>query len=116
MHFGALYLWLLPISFVALWLRHVYLVHVKFNRYMREHWGLQWKRMKEDTTLYRLSWMNLYFTKAAYDFIWRSDETYGDENIASQRKVMRRFIWELPLYFLAAVGSTIVLVVLGLLR
>ena len=116
MAIAPIYIFVVTIAFVFLWVRHFYLIHFKLNRYMLKHHEFEWKKMKEDTSLSRLPWMNLYYTKAVSNFIWRSDEGYGDENIHLQRLRIRRFSWELPLYFVLVIGVTVLFIWSGILK
>jgi len=77
---------------------------------MMRHHRDSWEKMKEDTSLYRLPGMNLYYTKAVYDFIWNSEEDYGDTQVALQGKSIRRLLWELPFYLvvLAAIIDALI--------
>jgi len=111
-----IYIFVVAIAFVFIWTRHFYLVHFKLNQYMLKNHKFEWNKMKEDTSLYRLPWMNLYYTKAVYNFIWRSVETYGDENIHMQRLKICRFRWELPLYFVLVMVVTILFIWSGILK
>ncbi|MBA3011590.1 MAG: hypothetical protein FP812_15345 [Desulfobacula sp.] len=104
------------VAFVFLWARHYYLVHFKLNRYMLKHHEFEWKKMKQDTSWGRAPWMNFYYTKKVYNFIWRSTENYGDKNIHLQKLVIRRFLWELPLYFVVVIGVAALFIGSGILK
>ncbi len=73
------------------------------NKYMLEKYPAQWSDMKSDTGWYRPTWATLYYTNAVYDFIWRSEEYFADENVLSLKRKIKRFIWELPLFFIGAI-------------
>jgi len=63
----------------------------------------EWDKMKEDTGWYRPKWATFYYSKAVYDFIWRSEESFNDDQIKFLKQKIRRFIWELPLYLILVV-------------
>jgi hypothetical protein len=100
---GYIYLVVIASIFIFIWIRHYYLIHFKMNSYMSAKYSTQWNEMKRDTGWYRPAWATLYYTKAIYDFIWRSEESYDDDNIISLRKEIKRFIWELPLFFVSVI-------------
>ncbi len=111
------YIATIAIIWVFLLGRHYYLIHIKFNAYMLEHHEAEWKKMKQDLTgWYRMPSWTLYYTKAVYDFIWRSDENLGDQAIALLKKRIRRFLFELPLFFFIVVFVTLVLIWTSVLR
>jgi len=59
------------------------------NKYMLEKYPTQWNDMKSDTGWHRPTWATLYYTKSVYDFIWRSEEYFADENILSLKKKLK---------------------------
>ena len=75
----------------------------------------EWKKMKTDTGWYRPNWATLYYSKAVYDFIWRSNENFGDESIATQKRIIKRFVWELIFYFIIVVVLTLSCILTGIL-
>lgn len=89
---GYAYLLVVLASFVLLWGRHAYLIHIRLNKYMMRHHRESWEKMKEDTSLYRLPWMNFYYTKAVYDFIWNSEEDYGDASCFAKKEYPKVFV------------------------
>ena len=113
---GIIYIWFVGIAFIIIWARHVYLVHYKLNKYMTQNHGNIWETMKHDTGWYRPNWATLYYSKAVYDFIWKSSETYGDDYLTVLKKEIKRFIWELPLYFVAVILITYLLILMGILK
>ncbi len=95
-------------------IRHHYLVHYKFKKYMSANHNEKWHlMMQERGWLPAPTWSNTYFTKAIYDFIWRSEENYGDPNIDFLRKQIRRFILELPLFVLFVFLWVFCLIMMG---
>jgi len=86
------------------------------NNYMSEKYPNQWNIMKRDTGWYRPTWATLYYTKAIYDFIWRSDEYFADKEILSLKRQIKRFVWELPLFFVVVISLSFLLVWIGWLR
>lgn len=111
--FGHIFLVLIASLYVFIWFRHYYLIHCKMNKYMLEKYPSQWNDMKHDKGWYRPTWATLYYTKAVYDFIWRSEEYFADENVFLLKKKIKRFIWELPLFFVGAIFLSFFLVWLG---
>jgi hypothetical protein len=116
-----IYLFALAISFVVIWVRHFYLVY-KLNIFMLEHHGSEWKTIKEEhpnwfgIEPWPSSVMFTFYSRAAYKFIWRSEESFGDQAILRLRRKIRRFIWELPLYFVVLIASTLFLILTGILK
>jgi hypothetical protein len=55
-------------------------------------------------------------TKAVYNFIWRSSECFGDNNILLQRRRIRRFIWELPLFFVVVILATLIFTITSIIK
>ena len=82
---------------------------------MRINYKNEWEKMKEDTGWYRPKWATIYYSKAVHDFIWRSDESFNDEQIKLLKQKIRRFIWELPLYLVSVVIITLLFIWLGVL-
>jgi hypothetical protein len=116
-----IYLFAVAISFVAIWVRHFYLVY-KLNIFMLEHHESEWKTTKEEhpnwfgIESWPSSVMFTFYSRAAYNFIWRSEESFGDQAILRQRRKIRRFIWELPLYFVMLIAATLFLILTGILK
>ena len=113
--FGHIYLILVGFWFVYIWINHYYLIHFKMNNYMLKKYPTYWNKMKSDTSWYRPTWATLYYTKAIYDFIWRSEEYFADNNIFFLKRKIKRIIWELPLFFIVVIFCSICLVWFGLL-
>ena len=86
------------LSFISIWARHYWLIR-SLGKYMDAFHKSKWREMMEDTGWFRPTWTTLYYSKAVYDFIWRSADTLGDDNICVFKKRIKRFIWELPLFF-----------------
>ncbi len=78
--------------------------------------NLFWEKMKNDTGWYRPTWATLYYSKAVYDFIWRSDEDLNDPLVRHLRRKIRRFIWELSIFFVGVLLTTILLINIGLFK
>jgi hypothetical protein len=74
---------------------------------MMSHFKNFWEELKEDSRWYRPSWANLYHSKAVHDFIWRSDEDFGDANIRILKQKIKRIIWEFVAYILIIICSII---------
>lgn len=102
--------------FVLIWIRHYHLIVFRFGRYMSDRHPAVWKAMIEDAGWYRPQWATLYYSKAVYDFIWRSEEDFGEKDIAELKKKIRAIIWELPLYFVAVAVITSLLIWSGILQ
>ena len=110
------YIATIAIIWVFLWVRHFYLIHL-MNTYMLAYHEAEWNKMKKNLTgWYRMPSLTPYYTKAIYDYIWRSDENYGDQNITLQKGRIRRVVWELPLYFFAVLVLTVFLLWTGVLK
>jgi len=97
------YIMLIAISYIFLWGRHYWLVHKILNNYMELNYRNEWNKSKEDTGWSRPNWATLYYSKAVYDFVWRSDEIFNDDQINILKQKIKRFIWEFPIFFVAAV-------------
>ena len=116
-----LFLFLVPASFVFLWVRHFYLVY-KLNVFMMKYHRENWENFKNQNPnwLEMEPWPSLlmftFYSRGPYKFIWHSQESYGDHSIVIQRRRIKRFIWELPLWFIAVVAATILLMLTGILR
>lgn len=104
------YVGIVLMSFMFIWARHFYLIHIKLNRYMLLRHPSEWKAMKENLGWYRPQWATLYYSKAVYDFIWRSGEDFGDENVSRLKRMIKAFIRELPIYFLSVTFITLLLI------
>ena len=98
-----------------MWARHFYLVHIKLNSYMKINYKNEWEKMKDDTGWYRPKWATIYYSRAVYKFIWKSDENFNDVKINILKRKIRRFVWELPLYLLVVAIITILLIRLEVL-
>ena len=114
--FSQIYMSFITASFIALCLRHYYLIHIKLDRYMHSNHRIKWEKMKKDTGWYRPSWATLYYSKAVYDFIWHSDESFGDQTVVFQKRVIRRVILELASFFVIVIVLTLSLILSGILR
>jgi hypothetical protein len=66
----------------------------------------EWEKMMEDTGWLRPKWATFYYSNAVYVFIWKSDESFGDEYISFLKRKIKRIIWELPLYFVSVIVLT----------
>jgi hypothetical protein len=116
-----LFVFLVAASWVFLWVRHFYLVY-KLNVFLMKYHQEDWESFKRQNP----NWLemepwpsSLIFTcysRAPYNFIWRSRESYGDQSIVVQRQRIRRFVWELPLWFVAVVAVIVLLILTGVLR
>jgi hypothetical protein len=89
---------------------------------MLEHHESEWKAIKEEhPNWFRIepwpsSLMFTFYSRAVYKFIWRSEESFGDQVILRQRRKIRRIIWELPLYFVVLIAATLSLILTGILK
>lgn len=117
---GAFYIVVVVMIFILLWARHFYFVRIKLSNYMKENYSHNWHKMLNDTSWYSPSWANLYYTKSVYDFIWRKDESFNEYSddifLRDIKKSIRRFAWELPLFFLFVFLLTLFLIISGLLK
>jgi hypothetical protein len=52
---------------------------------MSEKYSSEWADMKQDTGWYRPTWATFYYTKSIYNFIWKSEENYNDNNLLLPR-------------------------------
>ncbi len=108
-------------SFVMLWVRHFYLVY-KFYIYILKHHYSEWQIIKLENP----NWLGIepwpssvrftFYSRAVYNFVWRSQETFEDQSIFFLRRRIRRFILELPLYFVVVIATTLFLILTGILR
>jgi len=110
--FVIIYVFVVFSVFVFIWFKHSWLIHVSLNNHMKTYHNNTWQKMKDDTGWYRPTWATLYFSKAVYDFIWRSEESFGDTSIPVLRKRIKKVIWELPLFFIATTLLTIMLIMI----
>lgn len=108
--FGQVYILVVAAMFLTIWMKHYWLIRFVLNKHMSNCHKLVWQKMKDDTGWYRPNWATLYFSKAVYDFIWRSEESFGDANIPVLRRRIKRIIWELPLFFGAIPLLTVLLI------
>ena len=99
------YLFMVLALFLLLWLRHVYLVY-KLNTFLLKYHKREWEdfRKQNPSWLRMESWPSslafTFYSRAAYNFTWRSKETHGNQAIDAQRRRIRRFVWELPGYLI----------------
>jgi hypothetical protein len=122
-HFLLVFLYFVfaPGYFVLIWVKYFYRIY-EFNKYMLACHNLEWMTIKTQTNEWL--WMESLFSspklninaKATYDFIWRSNESFGDEGICLRRNNIRRVIFELPLFFAGLMFITVIFTVLGILR
>lgn len=96
--FGQIYIVVVMLSFISIWARHYWLIR-SLGAYMVEFHKSNWQKMMENTSWLRPTWATLYYSKAVYDFIWKSADTLGDDNIDIFRKKIKRIMWELSLFF-----------------
>jgi len=116
-----IFLIIVPISFILLWIRHFHLVY-KLNIFLMRHHRASWDAFKGRNP----NWFGMepwpsalvftFYSRAAYNFIWRSEESYGDQSIILQKRRIRRFVWELPMYFVAVMAAAALLISVGVLR
>lgn len=116
-----IYMIAVAICYVLLWIRHFRFVY-KLYIYVLEHHMSEWKIIKREYP----NWLGLeawpssamftFYSRAVYNFVWRSEETFGDPYILSLRRRIRRFVWELPLYFVVVTVTALLLVWSGILR
>ncbi len=99
---------LIAMSFIYLWGRHYWLVHTVLNNYMELKHKTKWDKMKEDTGWLRPKWATLYFSQAVFEYIWKSDNNFSDQELNLLKKKIKRFIWELPIYFVAVFISAFI--------
>jgi len=105
---------LLPfIILTGAFIKHFYIFNRMFSPYMDKHHAEEWARMKDDTGWFRPQYASFYHSKAIYDFIWNSSETFGDNNIGAYRKKMKTIAWEIPVAF---VMGMLIVVAVGLWR
>lgn len=66
--------------------KYIYIVHVRFGPYMEQHHAAEWEEMNKDFSC--LPW-KAYDARVILCFIWKSGETFGDENINVYRKKLK---------------------------
>lgn len=113
--FAQLYIIIIAALFLTIWIRHYYLIHFVLDNYMSANYPKIWSNMKEDTGWYRPSWATIYYTKAIYRFIWKSDDYFGDKNLKLLKPKIKKIVWELPLYFVSVIIITFILIYLRIL-
>lgn len=66
--------------------------------------------MKRNSGWYRPSWANLYYSKAVYEFLWKTDECFHDATICILKRKIRNVMRELLIFFTAFVFTLSVLI------
>lgn len=104
------YFFCVVVLFVFIGVKHIYVFQRQFDPYMCRHHTGRWEAMKSGFV-----W-KLYHTKAIYDFVWKSDEAFNDDNIVEYRNKLRRIAWEIPLFFVLIPAITFPLLFFGFLK
>ena len=107
---SCLYFFIVVALFVFIGAKHVYVFQRQFEPHMVRHHADRWEAMKSGFV-----W-KFYHTKAIYDFVWKSDEAFNDEDIVAYRKKLRRIALEIPLFFVLVPAITFPLLCFGVLR
>jgi hypothetical protein len=84
---------------------------------MKEKFPDKWEILKEPTGfLAAPSWRAIEHSDNVSNFIWESNEEYGDPYIGMLRSKIKRFKWEMILFFILVPIITFGLVIIGVIK
>lgn len=114
--FAKLYILVVIFFLSFIFIRHAYLLRFKLMEILKNKHAVEWKKMMDDTGWLTPNWSSLYRTKAFHDFVWYSNEDYGDHDLMILRKKLKRVVLELILAFVIVIAVTILLINFRILR
>jgi len=114
--FAQLYILFVIFFLLFIVFRHVYLLRFKLMKILKNKHMLEWNKMMGDTGWLAPNWSSLYRTKAFYNFVWYSNEDYGDHDLSVLRKKLKRINVELIIAFVIVIAVTILLINFKILR
>jgi hypothetical protein len=96
--------------FLYIWIKHCRLVR-KLNTFIESRYSTQWEIIKEKwpdfTWQLGMKLRGPYPSRAIYNFIWRSKEDFGDEEVRFLKGKVRQIRWKLSLFFFVVILSFI---------
>ncbi len=114
--FAQLYILVAVIILLFPIVRHAYLLRFKFMKILKQNHTTEWEKMMKDTRWLTPNWSSLYRTKSFHDFVWYSNEDYGDHDLKKLRNRLKKIVLEITLAFVMVVVVTVLLINFKILR